>query len=895
MPLGAAMRLGPYEILTLVGAGGMGEVYRARDTRLERIVAIKVLPETLMADPGQRLRIEREARILAGLSHPNICALFDVGRESGIDFLVLEYVEGQTLTDRLTEGFLPMDLVLRHGTQIAGALAAAHRRGFIHRDLKPSNIMLTREGAKLLDFGLARLGADSVLSAAGFATEAPTIEGPVVPDVVAGTLHYMAPEQLRGLPADARTDIFALGVVLYQMVTGFHPFSGDSQVGVMAAILDADPPAFDALPLGQRTVPASVEYLIRTCLAKDPEDRWQSAQDVARELASIREGRTPVGVPRGRTGRGRTSRRLAATAAIAVLLVVAGIVLWRWPERQVGSSPVVRFDVQPMAGTLPIGQTEVSVSPDGQHVAFIARQNGTTVLWVRSVDRPAPHAVPGTEGASQPFWSPDSRWIGFHANGALRRVGVDGGGIQVLAPVRNMAGATWSPRGVIVFSMFNTLGRVPDTGGTPVLWRPSGQTADSVSVWPQFLADGSRYLFRAVRGPRAGQGLFAASLDDETVTRLADVTTNVIAADSSLLFVRSGTLMAQPFDMNRLRTNGEPVPVADRVMENLGELSAPSFSVSRTGVLAYRAQHASPTTLMWFDRAGRASETLDAPAGCRNPEISPDGRRVAVECQDAGTNSRDLWMLDPAPGRPVRLTTDQADDSDPLWSPDGLWIVFSGSRGGSRDLYKRASNGAGTDEILLHTARTKYPNSWSRDGRFILFTSREEATGWDIWVLPPDGKAAPVIATTATEIEPQISPDGRWLAYTSDESGRTEVYVRPFRAAGGSWLISSSGGSDPRWRDDGAELYYLSLDRALMVVGVKTGGASNGLEVSAPSSLFQTRTSGPLGIGVRFNYAVAPGGQRFLITSDVAEAAPEPITVMVNWRSAEASAAPRPR
>ncbi len=889
MSLAAATRLGPYEIVTLIAFGGMGEVYRAFDTRLQRIVAIKILPDALTADPAQRLRIEREARVIAGLSHPYICALFDVGREDGIDFLVMEYLEGETLSDRFKQGLLPMDVVIRYGTQIAGALAAAHRKGFIHRDLKPSNVMLTRDGAKLLDFGLASIGRDgSGLVAADFAAEAPTREGVLVAETVAGTLYYMAPEQLRGVRADARTDIFALGVILYTMVTGRHPFRGDTQVGVMAAILDADVPSFDTVLPDRREVSAPLEDLIRTCLAKDPEDRWQSAQDVARALTSIGEGRATAGVRRAKTSR---RRGFAVAGAIAILLVVVWILLSKWPPRQAVSSSLVRFDVQPAAvATLPIGQTEASVSPDGGFIAFIARQHGTTALWLRSMDVPAPRALPGTDGASQPFWSPDSHWIGFYANGALRRVAVDGGAIQVLASVRSMAGATWSPRGVIVFSVMNALARVPDTGGTPVIWRPRGSSADAVYLWPRFLEDGSRYLVRSARGPRNGQGLFAASLEDDALMRVADITANVVLADSWLFFVRSGTLMAQPFDMKRLRSNGEPVPVADRVMENLGELSGPSFSVSRTGVLAYRAQHAYPTTLTWFDRTGRALDTIDARAGCRNPEVSPDGKHVAVECMDAGTNSRDLWVLDANPGRPVRLTTDPADDSDPLWSPDGQWIAFTSTRGSSRDLYKRLSSGTGADELLLRSPRTKYPNSWSSDGRNILFTSREDDTGWDIWVLPPDGKPVPLINTAATEIEPQLSQDGRWLAYTSDESGRTEVYVRRFGRAGGSWLISTSGGSDPRWRDDGSELYYLSLDRTLMAVAMKRDRESGDLVASVPTALFQTRTSGPLGVGVRFNYAAAAGGQRFLITTDVPEATAEPISVIVNWQTLIAAA-----
>ena len=885
MSLATSTQLGPYEILALIGAGGMGEVYKARDTRLDRIVAIKMLPESMTADPVQRRRVEQEARVVAGLSHPHICALFDIGREGQIDYFVMEYLEGETLADRLARDVLPLDLVMRYGAQVAGALAAAHRQGFVHRDLKPSNIMLTREGAKLLDFGLAELrGEGTGRRADGPATESTTTETTTVLSTIPGTLLYMAPEQLRGRPGDARSDIFALGAVLYKMVTGRHPFEGHNDVSLIAAIVDADPPPLDSLVPRHRRVPAALEHLIRTCLAKDPEDRWQSAQDVSRELRAIAEGRAAAG---GRPAGG--PRRLwlwwVSGAAALAAFVAGGLMLASSRAGGLAApAALVRFDVQPLSpATLPIGEVDTRVSPNGRHIAFIARQEGKTFLWVRSVDAVAPYAIEGTEGASQPFWSPDSGSIGFHAAGALKRVALEGGAIHTLCPVRTMAGATWSPRGVILFSQLNALGRVSDFGGTPTLLPPSpGRQADAVYVWPQFLPDGERYLFRIVRGPRAAQGIFASSLDSQTSTRVLDATANVVPVDASLLFVRSGTLMAQPFDMTRLRTTGEPVAVADQVMENLGELSGPSFSVSRTGVLAYRPRHAFPTTLTWFDRTGRPLETLSAPAGCRNPEISPDGRRVAVECSETGTSSRDLWVLDATPGRPARLTTDPADDSDPVWSPDGRWVVFSRAVEGGRDLYQRRSSGAGQDEPLLQTPRTKYPNSWSRDGRVILFTSREENTGWDIWLSPSGGEPEPVVSTPAVEIEPQLSPDGRWLAYTSDDSGRMEVYVRPFRTAAGAWLISTTGGSDPRWRNDGSELYYLSLDRALMAARIKAAGAVR-LEVSVPEALFQTRTSGPLGVGVRFNYAVAPGGQRFLITTDVPYATPSPITVVLNW------------
>jgi eukaryotic-like serine/threonine-protein kinase len=878
-------RLGPYEILELIGLGGMGEVYRARDTRLDRIVAIKMLPRIAALDPTLRARVEQEARTVAAISHPHICALFDIGREGEIDYFVMEFIEGETLAHRLADGALPLGLVLEFGTQIAGALAAAHRHGAVHCDLKPANIMLTRDGVKLLDFGIAQLRAERAGSlAATLSAELPTVEARPLPGTCAGTLHYMAPEQLQGRMVDARTDIFALGTVLYEVLTGRRPFASESDAGIVAAILHVDPPPFESLPAGR--IPAQLEHLIRTCLAKDPEDRWQSARDVQRELSFIAEGRSTAGVPRGRRKRRLVWGALLATTA-AVSLATPWVLRSSWTSTPIAAPAArVRFDVRPIAPAMLVtDQMEARVSPDGRHLAFVARQRSTTSLWIRSFDAAAAREIAGTEGASQLFWSPDGRSIGFHAQGALKRVSLDGGAVQILCLVPTMAGATWSPRGVIVFSQLNVLARVPDYGGTPVLMgAPAAGQGDAVSIWPQFLPDGERYLFRLVRGPRASQGIYVGSLDTPTFTRVLDTTSNVVPAGQYLLTVRSGSLMAQPFDGTRLAVSGEPVVLVDQVMENLGELGGPSVSVSGNGVLAYRTRHRIPTTLTWFQRSGVARETLAAPAGCRNPEISPDGRRVAVECPDAAANTRDIWVLDAISGRPARLTTDKGDDSDALWSPDGRWVVFSSGRdGGGRELYRRLATGAGADEKLFQTPRTKYPGSWSRDGKFILFTSREEGTGWDIWLFPLEGgKLVPIVSTAAVEIEPQLSPDGRWLAYTSDESGRLEVYVRPFRAPGAAWLISTGGGSDPRWRSDGAELYYLSPDRALMAVGI---GAGAGFKAEGPSPLFQARMSGPLGLGVRFNYAVGAAGRRFLITADAPDTVPSAIEIVMNWHA----------
>jgi eukaryotic-like serine/threonine-protein kinase len=573
---------------------------------------------------------------------------------------------------------------------------------------------------------------------------------------------------------------------------------------------------------------------------------------------------------------------LMLAIALAAAPAISSIVQSRMAPPAMTASRV-RFNVQPAgAATLLIDQMEARVSPNGRHVAFIARQRSTTALWVRSFESQVAHEIAATDGASQPFWSPDSRSIGFHAQGALKRVSLEGSVVQILCLVPTMAGATWSQRGLIVFSHLNVLFRIPDYGGTPTpLHTRPEQHSEVLSIWPQFLPDGERYIFRRVRGPQAAQGVYAGSLDTETVTRVLETTSNVVVAGQYLLSVRSGSLIAQPFDVKELRVSGEPVVLVDQVMENRGELAGPSVSVSNTGVLAYRARYSPPTTLTWFDRSGLRRETLSAPPVCRNPEISPSGRQVAVECVDVASSARDVWVLDAISGRPARLTTETSDDSDPIWSPDGRWIVFSSARDGGRNLYRRLSTGEGMDERLFLSPRTNYPSSWSADGKYILFTSRAEQTGWDICLYPLDGgKVVPLITTPATEIEPQLSPDGRWLAYTSDESGRLDVYVRPFRAPGGAWLISTGGGSDPRWRNDGLELYYLSPDRTLMAVNVAPGGH---FEASGPKVLFQARTSGPLGLGVRFNYAVGQGGRRFLITADAPDAVPPPIEIVLNW------------
>jgi Tol biopolymer transport system component/predicted Ser/Thr protein kinase len=887
MALATGTRLGPYEILSPAGAGGMGEVYRARDTRLDRIVAIKVLPAHLSEDPVRRQRFETEARAVSKLSHPHICTLYDVGREGGIDFLVMEFLEGETLANRLARGALPPDQVLRHGIEIATALDKAHRQGIVHRDLKPANIILTRSGAKLLDFGLAKdaaglgpgfPGGPAPATAMATATQGLplTAEGTIV-----GTMQYMAPEQLEGREVDARTDIFAFGVVLYEMATARRAFPGTSHASLISAIMQLDPAPISTI---QPKMPPALDRLVRTCLEKNPDDRWQSAQDIARELRWIAGG-SQAGVaapPAARTG---TRERISwALTAVALLVAAAAVAVYGRPTAT--STGPIRTSIILQDKTALRG---LAISPDSRRLAFVARDSsGKNLLWVRPLDSLAVQALPGTENPSFPFWSPDSRFLGFFAEGKLKKIDISGGPPQTLCDAPINRGGTWNQDGVIVFAPVpdGPLFRVSAGGGPPTqLTRFDPLRAESSHRWPFFLPDGRHYLYLVASfgGHKERTGVYAGSLDSKDETFLLQADSNVAYAPPGyLLFFREGNLMAVPFDTKGPRITGDPVPIAEEI-QYFPQTYDALFSVSRDGMLLYQGRTAAGLSqLVWFDRGGRRVGTLGSPADQVNPRISPDGKRVALDRTDPQTGNMDIWIYEPSGGVATRLTSHTAIDEGPVWSPDGKKIVFMSIRASHPDLYQRSSGGEGREEPILESETAKYPTDWSPDGRLILYRAIGATTNLELWVLPTDGdrKAVPFIKTTFGVSYGQFSPDGRWVAYSSNETGQWEIYVAPFPGPGGNWKVSSAGGTEPRWRRDGKELFYIAPDGRLMALDVKVGAS---FEADAARPLFQTGGREHISSGDLFTYDVAADGQRFLVNTDVGEVVSPSPTVVLDW------------
>ena len=893
MAISTGTRLGPYEILAPLGAGGMGEVYRARDTRLDRTVAIKVLLSDVSASPEARQRFEREAKTISQLSHPHICALYDVGSYEGIEYLVMEYLEGETLSDRLARGPLPLEQTLRHGIEIADALDKAHRQGIVHRDLKPGNVMLTKSGVKLLDFGLAKLrqGESQPLASrlSALATQGTplTAEGTIL-----GTLQYMAPEQLEGREADARTDIFAFGAVLYEMATGRRAFAGKSQASLIAAILEHEPEPISGV---QPMTPPALDRVVKTCLAKDPEERWQTAHDIGVQLRWILEARsqTDVAAPPGAAAaRWKNRERAAWIVSGLLLLALVGSLaaLFRIGRREPATAPATRFAILPPGKstfTAPgeSASSQPALSPDGRSLAFVAYAGGGQhLIWVRPLDSLAAQPLAGTEDSSYPFWSPDGKSLGFFAHGKLKRIAVSGGPPQTLCDASAGRGAAWSRDGVIIFTptQAEALYRIPAGGGavTPVTTLDSSRE-ESSHRWPSFLPDGRRFLYWTRSRRAANNGIRVGSLDSKDVTSLlpADGMAAYVRP-GHLLFVRQGALLAQPFDPRSLKLEGESL----RVAEPLGYGNPPgyaTFSVADSGVLAYVPGVSPNRELVWFDRSGKELGSVGEPWIYISPALSPDEKRVAVGVRDPRAASADIWLVDLARGIRSRFTFDPANETTARWSPDGSRVVFSSNRAGFTDFYEKSSSGAGEEKPVFRSDQDKFLTDWSQDGRFLAYHTPSPKTGWDVWVLPLSGdrKPIPFVQTEFSEAQGQFSPDGKWLAYASDESGIFEVYVRPFPAPGGKWQVSTSGGTQPQWRRDGKELFYLSEEGKLAAVEVKSGST---FDASAPRPLFQARfptASAPFGR----TYTVTADGQRFLVTRLMEEDRAIPITVVLNW------------
>ena len=882
MALSAGTRLGPYEVIAPLGAGGMGEVYKARDTRLDRTVAIKILPATLADDPEFRERFDREARVISQLDHPHICALFDVGEHNSTAFLVMQYLEGETLEDRIVRGPLSLKDALQIATDIAGALDQAHRAGIVHRDLKPGNVMLTKAGAKLLDFGLAKASAPVVagLGLTKLATTPPTL---TVRGTILGTFQYMAPEQLEGLDADARTDIFAFGAVLYEMLTGRKAFDGTTQASVIAAILEREPPPISAT---QPLTPAALDRTVKRCLTKDPNARWQTARDLLEELRWIATDTVPA-TPAVATSRARWRERAAwliAAAAILAAVVIAVVYL----RQAAPDTPVMRFEVATPPTSDP---TSFALSPDGHQLVFVANADGVPALWLRPLDQTTAQPLAGTGGATYPFWAPDSRAIGFFADGKLKRFDLDGGVPKVLADAPSGRGGTWNRDGVILFMPNAQLGatailmRVPATGGpvTPVTHLSASQASHR---WPQFLPDGRRFLFFSGFGRLDTQGMYLGSLDGREPTRLlATETAALFMPPHFLLLVRQDALVALPFDPERGVLSGEPVLVAEPVGTDFS-VARGVFSISPAGLLAYRAVNGSQRRqLVWMNRAGMVVGTVGPKdeSSLADPELAPDGRLVVVRRVVQG--NIDVWVMDSERGVPTPFTFDSAADVGGVWSPDGRRIIFSSNRGGEAfELFEKVVSGAGGEQPLH--VEVDVPESPSPDGRFLLYSKTGANTGADLWALPMTGdrKPFPVLQTRFDERRSQFSPDGRWVAYESNDSGRFQIYVQPFPASGGKWQVSSAGGSQVRWRHDGKELFYVAPDQRLMAVPIAVAADGQTLNGGEPVPLFMTRLAQGAAItGTRSQYAVAADG-RFLMNVIVEETAPTPpITVVVNW------------
>jgi Tol biopolymer transport system component len=876
--------VGHYQIISLLGKGGMGEVYRARDTRLGRDVAIKVLPREYSVDADRLRRLEQEARAAGALNHPNVLTIYDIGMRENAPYIVSELLIGEPLRERMRGKALPLRRAVDYAIQIARGLAAAHEKGIVHRDLKPENLFLTKDGRlKILDFGLAKLRQP--LPGGVVDTDAPTYPPRTAPGVVMGTVGYMSPEQVRAEDVDHRSDIFAFGTILYEMLCGRRAFPGNSAVEVMNAILKEEPA--ESAELGGE-VPSSLQRVMRHCLEKNPAERFQSINDVAFYLEGISGVSDSTSAPQARvSGQTRGYERFSQGLGwiVAAVFLLAAIALFVYLRPAPAEVKAVRFAVSP-----PEKATSVqapTISPDGRRLAFTATVEGKKLLWVRPLDSLAAQPLPGTEGASFPFWSPTGEFIGFFAQGKLKRIALSGGPTTTLCDAPVGVGGAWNRDGVILFSPLLATGvhRVPAAGGSVAVVTTSDQLRNS-HRWPSFLPDERHFLYSVgFSSQLEAMGIYLASLDGQESTRLVSADSSAVYAASErggyLLFVREGTLLAQPFDAAEGRLSGEPVRLADQVRGNINRSErARAFSVSENGVLVYHAgERGERFQLGWFDRAGKSLGMIGSAGGyITGASLSPDEKRVAMAREDLQTRTDDIWLLDLARGADSRFTFDPATDHAPVWAPDGSRIVWNSNREGLANLYQKASSGAGQDELLLKADNWKWANDWSRDGRFIVYGENNPKTKGDLWILPVDGerKPFPYRQTPFDERNARFSPDSKWIAYSSDESGGSEVYVQDFPTAGGKWRISTRGGDNPNWRRDGKEIFYVA-DGKLMVVEVKSGAK---FEASVPRALFDLRSIKWVGGN---NYAVTGDGQRFLVVTSPEEANASPFTVVLNW------------
>jgi len=872
--LNPGSKLGPYEMVSPLGAGGMGEVYRARDTRLDRTVAVKILPEHL-SSPEARQRFDREARAISSLSHPNVCHLYDVGRQEGTSYLVMEYLEGETLDERLRKGPLPIDQVLKVGVEICEGLEAAHKNGVVHRDLKPGNIMLTKSGTKLMDFGLAK-AVQATPAGSGLTQTLATPHHPVTMEgMVVGTFQYMSPEQVEGKEADARSDIFALGAVLYEMVTGKRAFEGKTTASTIAAILAAEPPAVSSL---QPLSPPLLEGTIKACLGKDADERIQTAHEVKLRLEWI-----------GQTG----ARSGAVTAAIPVapshrsawwvsgllaLVLIAGGAFW-WSSHRV--QPTMYFS-SPMA----LAANDLALSPDGKTVAMVAfsEQANKYMLWTYRIGAQGAVVVPGTEDASHAFWSADGKSIGFFAQFKLKTVEAFAG-----RPPQNLAdapygrGGAWNKEGTIIYTPDVRAGiyRIPAAGGTPrQITQPDRTQREHSHRWPAFLPDQHHFLYLAANfsGDVENDRVMVGSIDSEEKHSLLKASSNAAYAEPGyLLYWQDNALMAQPFDAKTFALSGQARAIFEGVQYfpatqlAVFAVSGPATLVVQTGKGADRSQ------LVWFDRSGKRLGDLGPPGHYANPELSPDGRRLAFEQTEPDGRHVDIWVRELASDAAARISFRQGLNEQPVWSRDEKKLAFSSNADAGWGLSQKNADGSGEEQRVLTPPGGRIMFwDWAPDGKSRLVGKDETL----FYLQEGQKDLTPLLPEKNTALNAQFSPDGKWFAYSSNEAGNWEVYVSPFPAVGSKWLVSRGGGTEPRWRRDGKEMFYLSTDGKITAVPVKLGAT---FESGTPVPLFQPRLRQPISALDLCSYDVSADGQKFLINTKVDAPSAAPLSVVLNW------------